>query len=128
MHSFQILTIYILLFLVQDALWSGLLLDSVNLPLYIESNRTLLASSYLAAITFLDSHDIPYRPSNAGHFIWIDLRRHLPTHNKNGDFLPDGFERETELALRFAHAGVNVVCLDPIPYAYNNPFSMLAIN
>lgn len=92
-----------------DALWSGLLLDPVNLPLYIELNQSKLATSYARAIKFLKSHQIDYRNSNAGHFIWIDLRRFLPEVDSLGQVIKCDFKREDELALKFATAGVNVV-------------------
>ena len=55
----------------QDILWSGLLLDPIGLPTYINLNRSLLAESYARAVSFLKAHSISYRLSNAGHFIFI---------------------------------------------------------
>ncbi|GAA5891126.1 hypothetical protein JCM5296_004900 [Sporobolomyces johnsonii] len=91
-----------------DILWSSLLLDPVALPAYLELNRARLAGAYRTATAFLDSHGIAYRPSNAGHFIWIDLRRFLPARSEAGEVLEDGVAREEELANRFLRHGVNV--------------------
>lgn len=93
---------------VQDHLWSGLLLDPVGLPEYLDLNRDLLASSYQLAVSFLTSHRIPFRHSNAGHFIWIDLREYLPTHDRAGAALEPGMAREEELAARLTANRVNV--------------------
>lgn len=90
-------------------MWSGLLLDPVGLPTYINLNRKLLAESYARAVSFLKAHTIPYRLSNAGHFIFVGKlllaflfrafhsdscarpRRHLLTRSCSADlrrFLP----------------------------------------
>lgn len=95
-----------------DILWSSLLLDPVALPTYLEMNRSRLAQAYQHAIRFLEEHEITYRPSNAGHFVWIDLRRYLPDRAmEDGRYLETGVEREEELAKHFLRNGINVVCL-----------------
>ncbi|GAA5972171.1 hypothetical protein JCM11641_002528 [Rhodosporidiobolus odoratus] len=91
-----------------DVCWSSLLLDSVALPTYLALNRSRLSSAYSRATTFLSFHGIPYRPSNAGHFIFIDLRRLLPDHDENGMKLLDDVAREGELAKHFLGHGVNL--------------------
>ena len=91
-----------------DHLWSGLLLDPVGLPEYLDLNRAQLASAYAVATAFLDAHKIPYRSSNAGHFIWIDLREYLPTHDSAGRLLEPGMAQEDELTARFTANRVNV--------------------
>lgn len=92
----------------QDALWSGLLLDAVALPEYIRLNQDKLASAYTSATSFLKRHAIPYRPSNAAHFIWIDLRKFLPARNTAGQSL-EGMAQEEELASRLQKEGVVIV-------------------
>ncbi|GAA5826939.1 hypothetical protein JCM5353_004772 [Sporobolomyces roseus] len=92
-----------------DILWSSLLLDPVALPTYLEMNRSRLAQAYQHAISFLEQHEILYRPSNAGHFVWIDLRRYLPERAaEDGRYLESGVEREEELAKHFLRNGINV--------------------
>ncbi|KAI5475436.1 1-aminocyclopropane-1-carboxylate synthase [Pseudohyphozyma bogoriensis] len=84
-----------------DLLWSNLLLDDEALPTYISLNRARLSAAYTRATNFLKTHAIPYRPSNAGHFIFIDLRR----------FLEQGVEpvvAEERLAMKLAGYGVNL--------------------
>lgn len=90
-----------------DALWSKLLLDEVKLPEYLLLNQTALASAYAYAEKWLKHHQIEYRKSNAGHFIFIDLRRFLPTTDSNGKEII-GFAQEDELSDRFMKNGVNV--------------------
>lgn len=92
-----------------DALWSGLLLDPVALPEYLKMNQQKLSEAYSDAVAFLEEHKIPFRPSNAGHFIWIDLRAFLPTETLSGEPLELGMPQEEELVNRFAKAGVVVV-------------------
>ena len=72
-----------------------------------------MESSYSLAVDFLASHRINYRHANAGHFIWIDLRSHLPTHDDKGVLIESEWAREDALALKFIHNGVNVV--GPLP-------------
>ncbi|KAK4699856.1 hypothetical protein P7C70_g6398, partial [Phenoliferia sp. Uapishka_3] len=91
-----------------DVLWSGLLLDKVALPEYIKLNQELLGKSYARATSFLKTHSIPYRPSNAGHFIFIDLRRFLPTHDSAGKVLENPLAQEEELAAAFVRSGILV--------------------
>jgi hypothetical protein len=96
-----------------DILWSSLLLDPIALPFYLEMNRSRLSQAYGTAIEFLEKHRIPYRPSNAGHFVWIDLRKYLPEQSaEDGRYLESGVEREEELAKHFLRNGINVVRLE----------------
>ena len=91
-----------------DALWSSLLLDPVGLPDFLQLNQSKLAEAYSAATSFLNVHSIPYRKCNAGHFIFIDLRRFLKDKDQNGNDL-EPLEAEEELAMRFVKGGVNLV-------------------
>ncbi|GAA5873855.1 hypothetical protein JCM16303_002611 [Sporobolomyces ruberrimus] len=92
-----------------DILWSSLLLDPIALPHYLGMNRSRLSQAYSNATEFLEKWRIPYRPSNAGHFVWIDLRRYLPERSwETGQYLENGFEREEELAKHFLRNGINV--------------------
>jgi len=94
--------------MLQDYLWSGLLLDPVGLPEYLALNRAHLGGAYAVATAFLTAHEIPFRDSNAGHFIWIDLRKYLPTHDRDGHAIAPGMAQEDELAARFTANRVNV--------------------
>ncbi|GAA6017441.1 hypothetical protein JCM11491_006660 [Sporobolomyces phaffii] len=101
-----------------DILWSSLLLDPVALPQYLEMNRSRLAQAYARATEWLERWDIPYRRSNAGHFVFIDLREYLPERSAEDDrFLETGIEREEELAKHFLRNGINVARGS----AYSNP-------
>ncbi|GAA5895380.1 uncharacterized protein JCM6883_001487 [Sporobolomyces salmoneus] len=92
-----------------DILWSSLLLDPIALPQYLEMNRSRLAKAYASAVEWLEKWDIPYRPSSAGHFVFIDLRRYLPERSsEDGRYLETGVEGEEELAKIFLRNGINV--------------------
>ncbi|KAJ1967801.1 hypothetical protein H4R35_006607 [Dimargaris xerosporica] len=56
---------------------------------FIDENRQALAQAYAHTARFLMRYSIPYIPSRAGHFVWIDLRqfctaRSPTTANGNG--------------------------------------------
>ncbi|GAA5991186.1 hypothetical protein JCM10908_006577 [Rhodotorula pacifica] len=91
-----------------DVLWSNLLLDPVGLPTYLALNKARLSEAYLRATTFLQKHDIAYRPASAGHFVWIDLRRFLPETDEEGLPLQTAADREVELVKRFLAHGINL--------------------
>jgi DNA-binding transcriptional MocR family regulator len=44
---------------------------------FLQNNRTLLIEHYEICTQFLRTHSIPYIPSNAGFFIWVDLSAYL---------------------------------------------------
>lgn len=90
---------------VSDALWSSLLMNRVELPIYLRLNQQALADAYTLATTWLKKHSIPYRASNAGHFIMIDLRKWLPSHL-------DGYAAEEELSDMLNRNGVNLVSIE----------------
>lgn len=80
------------------------------LPEYLELNRSRLSAAYADAVRFLRSHDIPFRPGNAGHFIWIDLRKFAPTKSREtGETLAEGWPQEEEMTKAFTECGVIVV-------------------
>ena len=61
-----------------DALWSSILLDDQFLTWFIETNRERLSDAYGRCKAWLKKMQIDYTPSNAGHFLLIDLSRFLP--------------------------------------------------
>ncbi|KAK3935798.1 putative 1-aminocyclopropane-1-carboxylate synthase [Diplogelasinospora grovesii] len=74
-------------YIVQD-LWAAMLEDEDFTSSFLKKNRTLLAEQHAIAARFLDRKRIPYyRNSNAGVFIWIDLRHFLykPSPPANGE-------------------------------------------
>lgn len=92
---------------VADRLWSGLLLDEVQLPLYIKMNKQRMSDAYRTATNWLERHEIPFRPANAGHFIVMDLSRFLSYVDNSGRKLSP-VEAEEQLANRLMLGGVNV--------------------
>ncbi|KAK4098344.1 putative aminotransferase class I and II family protein [Parathielavia hyrcaniae] len=64
-------------YLIQDV-WASMLEDGAYTKDFFATNQQRLAEQYAFATQFLDEHGIPYyRNSNAGMFIWIDLRRYM---------------------------------------------------
>ncbi|KAK0616998.1 pyridoxal phosphate-dependent transferase [Immersiella caudata] len=64
-------------YIVQD-IWARMLEDSCFRARFFEKNYQLVEESYAFATEFLEKHDIPYyRGSNAGSFLWIDLRKYI---------------------------------------------------
>ncbi|KAJ4289459.1 hypothetical protein N0V88_006940 [Collariella sp. IMI 366227] len=64
-------------YVIQD-IWASMLEDEAYTNNFFAKNQRLLAEQYAIATRFLDDHGIPYyKNSNAGMFIWIDLRQYL---------------------------------------------------
>lgn len=90
----------------QDMLWSSLLLDDPSLSTFLTLNLSRLRAAYARTVAFLSLHAIPFRPAEAGHFVWIDLTRYLPPGEND-------LEREGALAERMWAMGLNLVRLTP---------------
>lgn len=85
-----------------DTLWSALLDNQKELAKYITKNQNDLRVAYDFAVSWLKFHKIPYIPSNAGHFLAIDLRGVLSNVDKYGSMIPitrgmSMYEREAAL-------------------------------
>ncbi|BGP33386.1 hypothetical protein JCM10296v2_005186 [Rhodotorula toruloides] len=59
-----------------DILWSALL-ESPELPDYLAKNRQALSRAYKYVTAWLEAHELPYTPANAGHFVLVDFRAHI---------------------------------------------------
>jgi len=57
-----------------DALFSNLISDTKFFHQFVQTNRERLSKSYELARSFCEFHKIGYTPSNAGHFMLIDLK------------------------------------------------------
>lgn len=88
----------------QDALWSALLASN-KLDEYLIQNRSALLSAYSLTASFLDSHDIAYRPASAGHFLAIDLSPYLGPSPASASATTAG---EVDLMNRLVNAGVYI--------------------
>ncbi|KAF2089340.1 PLP-dependent transferase [Saccharata proteae CBS 121410] len=76
---------------------------------FVATSRKRLAQNNAIARELLASKNIPFSTkSNAGFFLWVDLRDRLPKTNGEGKRL-EGVERERELGERFFGNMVNVV-------------------
>ncbi|KDN39234.1 PLP-dependent transferase [Tilletiaria anomala UBC 951] len=87
-----------------DALWSALLHDDAFLPWFIETNRQRLSDAYETCKAWCMRMGIAYTPSNAGHFMLVDLAPFLPT-TLDGTKL-NCEESETALWAKFLDHGV----------------------
>ncbi|KAK4200973.1 putative 1-aminocyclopropane-1-carboxylate synthase [Triangularia verruculosa] len=64
-------------YLVQD-IWAAMLENTSYTDSFLQKNQALLAESYRLVTDFLAEQGVGYfKNSNAGMFLWIDLRRHL---------------------------------------------------
>jgi DNA-binding transcriptional MocR family regulator len=91
-----------------DALFSSMLNDEGQLDHFITTNRQRLASAYGFATRVLKRYNIPYIPSAAGHFVFIDLRAFLPAHGSDGKVLANDAEKEAALFLALLNNGVYI--------------------
>lgn len=80
-----------------DCLWSAILTDETFLPWYIQTNRTRLSEAYETIKAWCTEMKLPYIPSNAGHFLMVDMGAYLPRVHDQGAQRMSDEERETEL-------------------------------
>ncbi|GAA5933492.1 uncharacterized protein JCM15063_001326 [Sporobolomyces koalae] len=89
-------------------LWSALL-ESDELEWYVEENQKRLARGYKFLTTWLNAHEIPFTPSNAGHFLLADfshLVKRVVIQSENQDCEQIGTQEEVELLNRLVDEGV----------------------
>ncbi|KAK4044056.1 putative aminotransferase [Parachaetomium inaequale] len=104
-------------YMIQE-MWAKMLEDEDYTQNFLATNKQRLAEQYAFATQFLDEHGIPYyRNSNAGMFIWVDLRRYLTGKKEVESLLlhrltvPEKEEyqrREMEMGDRFFANGVGI--------------------
>ncbi|KAK4173706.1 putative 1-aminocyclopropane-1-carboxylate synthase [Triangularia setosa] len=71
-------------YLVQD-IWAAMLEDTNYTDSFLKKNQELLAESYKLVTDFLKEQGVGYfGNTNAGMFLWIDLRRHLVGQKEGG--------------------------------------------
>ncbi len=109
-----------------DALWSAMLNDETFLPWFISTNRERLAAAYERCREWCETMKIPYTPSNAGHFMMVDLSAYLPK-TLDGTAL-SASEAETTLWARFMDFGVTITpghnYFHPTPGAFRLTFAL----
>lgn len=81
-------------------------MDDVELEHYLKTNMTRVRQAYDRAVAFLEKHKIPFVPSSAGHFVWIDLRRWMPAKDKDGQPFKNADDQETRLWLELLEGGI----------------------
>ncbi|CAO1633260.1 unnamed protein product [Sympodiomycopsis kandeliae] len=64
-----------------DALFSALIEDTKFYDWFVETNRKRLTAAYEVIKKWCIRHKIDYKPSNAGHFVLVDLSRFLVEHS-----------------------------------------------
>ncbi|KAK9704542.1 hypothetical protein K7432_010122 [Basidiobolus ranarum] len=57
-----------------DSLMCSLLKDEKWMDWFVAENKQRLLRSYQRLTSFCDQHNIKFRPSSAGHFVWFDFR------------------------------------------------------
>jgi 1-aminocyclopropane-1-carboxylate synthase len=109
--SLELISFFMLVSSPANALWSALLSDKEYCTHFIQLNQNALKEAYSFFTSFLKFHKIPYEPSNAGHFMMIDLRHILQNLEKYGELLEIGNdtsmeEREMALTMYFMKSGL----------------------
>ncbi|KAL1843051.1 hypothetical protein VTJ49DRAFT_3186 [Mycothermus thermophilus] len=106
-------------YLIQEV-WAGMLEDEAFTSNFLETNQKRLAEQYAFTTRRLDEYGIPhYDNTNAGMFIWIDLRRYLTgkaevapgelsLHRLTAEEKEKYLQRESELGRRLFKNGVNI--------------------
>lgn len=82
-----------------QALWAALLEDKEYLDHFLKLNQERLGNAFDYVAKFFQCHGIPYEKSNAGHFVLINLRQHLPSKDKDGQSIPENDLGAKESAL-----------------------------
>lgn len=70
---------------------------------FMAVNRKRLAAQYTLCTDFFRHHSIPYIPSNAGIFIWVDLRNYLEYQSEH-----TALEKERGLSRKFMNGGLHL--------------------
>ncbi|GAA98583.1 uncharacterized protein L969DRAFT_95185 [Mixia osmundae IAM 14324] len=91
-----------------DALFSKLISTPADLDWFISTNQLRLAQAYEFSTKWLKKHGVPYRQANAGHFLWIDLRKFMPTCDNEGKDLSCEADRESQLFINLLEHGVYI--------------------
>ncbi|KAI2463100.1 putative acc synthase [Annulohypoxylon bovei var. microspora] len=106
---------------VTQEMWANMLEDKEFLAAFVAKNSKILAEHCAIVTTSLDQHKIPYyRYSNAGTFIWVDLRHYLYGQDRPESVLDSSIirlspsdlemcqDRETKLFKRCLECGVGI--------------------
>ncbi|EJT99534.1 PLP-dependent transferase [Dacryopinax primogenitus] len=94
-------------------LWSAILEDPVYLPAFIKENQRRLREAYEYVTRWFQFHQIPYLPSNAGHFAMANFRQFFPNEDEHGHALTpvvedNGVARDAHMFRRILGAKVFV--------------------
>ncbi|RPA72524.1 putative aminotransferase [Ascobolus immersus RN42] len=93
---------------VAEVMWSTVLENETYLDGYFKKNSALCARGRDIVTAWLEEHNVPYvKNTYAGFFIWIDVRKWLPTgkDSKTGKELTP-VEQERKLTMRMVEGGV----------------------
>ncbi|KAH6612180.1 pyridoxal phosphate-dependent transferase [Boeremia exigua] len=69
--------------IIQDV-WAGMLSNRQWMDAFMSRKHILMERNYAIVSSFLKKNGIEYFEMNAGLFVWIDLRRFMPTANDDG--------------------------------------------
>ncbi|KZO97243.1 PLP-dependent transferase [Calocera viscosa TUFC12733] len=68
--------------------WASILEDEAYFAKFQKENVRRLQAAYHYTTLWLKFHDIPYIPSNAGHFLLVDFRKFFSNTDRSGNTLP----------------------------------------
>lgn len=112
-------------------LWSSILEDRKYFATFQQENIRRLQAAYAYTTTWLKFHEIPYTPSNAGHFLLADLRKFFSDKDLSKSLSPlaedGGMARDKALFERFiakkVYLGTSSAFRHPVPGWYRITFA-----
>lgn len=109
------------------ALWYTWLEDDAFVTWFFKENHRRMTNTYAYVTTWTQKHEIPFVPSNAGHFLLLDLRRFLPDV-KSDDSEEERRKAEAALTSKFFEQSVFVApgaqYHHPVPGWFRLTFSL----
>ena len=84
---------------------------------FLNINRSRLIDHYTICTRFLRRHGLPYIPSNAGFFVWVDLSAYLSSMKGDTDL-----EKERYMNNKLLDGGVHLATSEAFRGEYNGWF------
>jgi len=111
LNAISITSFFMIVSSPSNILWSSILNDRDFLKAFVSANQRHLAAAFEYLAEWLRFHDIAYIPSNAGHFMMINLQSVVQDVARYGKLLGitesmDMWERERLLTKHLVHAKV----------------------
>jgi len=112
LHAIFVTSLFMMVSSPANALWSKILSDNEFLRSFFSVNQKRLGAAFEFVADWLRFHNIPYIPSNAGHFMMINLRSFIEDKARYNGILKidndsmDMWERERVLTEHLGRAKV----------------------